>query len=64
MCHGGVHPVVGLDAGGTSTDMLRYNDRLEHVTEMVVAGMPLRVPQLDVRTKAASSSSLLALKRG
>ena len=43
MCHEGVRPVVGLDVGGTSTDVSQYNGCLEHMMEMVVAGVPLRV---------------------
>ena len=62
--HDGVRPVVGSEAGGTSTDVSRYDGRLEHVTETVVAGVPLRAPQLDVRTVAAGGGSLLALERG
>ena len=53
-----------MNVDGTSTDVSRYDSCLEHVTETVVASVPLRTLRLDVRTVAASSGSLLALKRG
>ena len=62
--HDGVWMVVGLEVGGTSTDVLRYDGCLEHVTETVVAGVPLRALQLEVRTVATGGGSLLALERG
>ena len=56
-----VGEVVVLETGGMSTDVSQYDSCLEHVTETVVAGVPL---QLDVCTMAAGGGSLLALKRG
>ena len=59
-----VGEVVVLATGGMSTDVSQYDGCLEHVTETVVAGVPLRALQLDVCTMAAGGGSLLALKRG
>ncbi|OMJ22197.1 hypothetical protein AYI69_g5478 [Smittium culicis] len=57
-------PVIGLDIGGTSTDVSRYSGQLEHVFETSIAGITILAPQLDINTVAAGGGSILALKNG
>ena len=56
--------VIGFDMGGTSTDVSRFSDHLEHVYETVTAGVHLKTPQLDIQTVAAGGGSCLAFKEG
>jgi len=50
--------------GGTSTDVSRYDGRLEHVFETTTAGVVIQAPQLDIQTVAAGGGSRLFLRRG
>ena len=56
----GVAAVLGLDMGGTSTDVCRYAGRLERRDTARVAGAKIRRPMLDVETVAAGGGSILA----
>ena len=51
--------VLGLDMGGTSTDVCRYAGVLERRDAANVAGVKLRSPMLDVETIAAGGGSIL-----
>lgn len=53
-------PVIGLDMGGTSTDVSRYAGNLEHVFESTIAGIAVQSPQLDINTVAAGGGSILS----
>lgn len=55
---------IGFDAGGTSTDVSRYNGNLEHIYETVVSEVNLQTPQLDISTVAAGGGSILFWKNG
>lgn len=58
-------PVIGLDMGGTSTDVSRYADgQLDHIFETTTAGIPIHVPQLNVNTIAAGGGSVLGWRDG
>lgn len=58
-------PIIGLDMGGTSTDVCRMDsDGLEHTFEATIAGVPLRSAQLDIRTVAAGGGSILSYRSG
>lgn len=58
-------PLIGLDMGGTSTDVSRYGEgKLQHVFETVTAGVTIQSPQLDVNTVAAGGGSILTYKNG
>ncbi|XP_069737844.1 5-oxoprolinase [Phaenicophaeus curvirostris] len=61
--HPGV-PVIGFDMGGTSTDVSRYAGDYELVFEADTAGVPIRVPQLDINTVAAGGGSRLFFRSG
>ena len=58
------HAYIGLDLGGTSTDICRYSGVLEHVFETITAGITIQSPQLDVKTIAAGGSSMLFFENG
>ncbi|PVV00368.1 hypothetical protein BB560_005254 [Smittium megazygosporum] len=57
-------PVIGLDIGGTSTDVSRYSGNLEHVFETTTAGITILAPQLNINTVAAGGGSMLFFKNG
>ncbi len=52
--------VLGLDMGGTSTDVCRFAGALERRDHTTVASVNLRAPRLDVETVAAGGGSILA----
>ncbi|KAL9648535.1 hypothetical protein ABK040_012649 [Willaertia magna] len=56
-------PVIGLDMGGTSTDVSRYGGQLEHVYETETAGVQVQAPQIDINTVAAGGGSKLIFNR-
>ncbi|MBI4821328.1 MAG: hydantoinase B/oxoprolinase family protein [Deltaproteobacteria bacterium] len=51
-------PVIGLDIGGTSTDVSRYDGKMEPAFETRIAGVRLRTPMMDVHTVAAGGGSV------
>ncbi|MFR9758065.1 hydantoinase B/oxoprolinase family protein [Streptomyces sp. TR06-5] len=51
--------VVGLDMGGTSTDVSHYAGELERVLGTQVAGVRMRAPMMDIHTVAAGGGSVL-----
>ncbi|KAE8212642.1 hypothetical protein CF327_g3738 [Tilletia walkeri] len=57
-------PVIGLDMGGTSTDVSRFAGRYEQVLETTLAGVTIQSPQLDVNTVASGGSSRLFWRNG
>ncbi len=61
----GVRSVVGLDMGGTSTDVCRVHDGVcARTFETVVDGVRLRAPMLSVETVAAGGGSILRHQDG
>lgn len=50
--------VVGLDMGGTSTDVCVLDGRVEARSRSEVGGVPVAVPTLDVHTVGAGGGSL------
>lgn len=40
-------PIIGLDMGGTSTDVSRFAGRYEQVFETTLAGVTIQSPQLE-----------------
>ncbi|KAI0295802.1 5-oxoprolinase [Russula brevipes] len=57
-------PIIGLDVGGTSTDVSRFSGRLEVVYETTTAGVTIQSPQLDINTVAAGGGSCLTFRNG
>jgi len=60
----GLGRVIGLDMGGTSTDVCRYDGAFERVFETVVAGVRIQAPMLNIVTVAAGGGSLLRFQDG
>ncbi|KAF9483673.1 hypothetical protein BDN70DRAFT_873518 [Pholiota conissans] len=58
------HPIIGLDVGGTSTDVSRFDGRYEVVYETTTAGVTIQSPQLDINTVAAGGGSCLTYRNG
>ncbi|MDC0670166.1 hydantoinase B/oxoprolinase family protein [Nannocystis radixulma] len=54
----GLSQVIGIDMGGTSTDVVRWGGELERSYETRVAGVRLRTPMLAVHTIAAGGGSI------
>jgi 5-oxoprolinase (ATP-hydrolysing) len=51
-------------AGGTSTDVSRFDGRFEIVYETTTAGVTIQSPQLDINTVAAGGGSCLMFENG
>ncbi|KAF5356710.1 hypothetical protein D9758_013743 [Tetrapyrgos nigripes] len=56
--------IIGLDVGGTSTDVSRYAGRYELVYETTTAGVTIQSPQMDINTVAAGGGSCLTFVNG
>src|SRR4051812_19676527 len=50
--------------GGTSTDVSRYDGKLEHTFENNISGVTVMAPQLDINTVAAGGGSMLFARHG
>lgn len=50
--------VIGFDMGGTSTDVALVDGKARASSESEVAGVPVRVPMLDIHTVGAGGGSL------
>jgi N-methylhydantoinase A len=56
----GIEDAISLDMGGTSTDVcLIANGAAERAAEREVAGLPLRLPTVDLQTVGAGGGSLV-----
>jgi N-methylhydantoinase A/oxoprolinase/acetone carboxylase beta subunit len=61
----GCADAISFDMGGTSTDVcLITGGRPEPASERTVAGLPIRLPSLDVHTIGAGGGSIAALDAG
>jgi N-methylhydantoinase A/oxoprolinase/acetone carboxylase beta subunit len=61
----GFADAVSFDMGGTSTDVCLVRGRVpEPAAERVVAGLPIRLPALDVHTVGAGGGSIARLDAG
>ena len=54
----GFERVIGFDMGGTSTDVALVDGTPKASSESEVAGLPVRVPMLDIHTVGAGGGSL------
>jgi N-methylhydantoinase A len=56
----GVENAISLDMGGTSTDVCLIADgRVERSAEREVAGLPIRLPSVDIHTVGAGGGSIV-----
>ncbi len=56
--------MIGLDMGGTSTDVSRYEGTLARRYESFVAGVRVQTPMMDIHTVAAGGGSICAIRAG
>lgn len=56
--------IITLDMGGTSTDVALCPGRIEHTAEGVIAGLPLRLPAIDIHTVGAGGGSIARVDEG
>jgi len=57
----GLSQAIGLDMGGTSTDVCRFAGEIPRVYELEAAGFRISTPALDIHTIAAGGGSVCAL---
>jgi N-methylhydantoinase A len=60
----GIDQVISFDMGGTSTDVSLCPGRVQETTEGTIAGMPLRLPIIDIHTVGAGGGSIARLDAG
>ena len=56
--------VIGFDMGGTSTDVSRFAGDFDLIDNTSIDGIPIQLPQLDIRTVAAGGGSRLFFRHG
>ncbi|WP_353199194.1 hydantoinase B/oxoprolinase family protein [Sandarakinorhabdus sp.] len=56
--------LIGFDMGGTSTDVSLWDGQYERAEEVMIAGVPLRVPMLKIDTVAAGGGSIITHAAG
>ncbi|WP_310476846.1 hydantoinase B/oxoprolinase family protein [Sandarakinorhabdus sp.] len=52
--------LIGFDMGGTSTDVSLFDGQYERAEEVMIAGVPMRVPMLKIDTVAAGGGSIIS----
>lgn len=57
-------PMIGIDMGGTSTDVSRFDGDFELVFETETAGVSIQAPQLAIETVAAGGGSRIFFRSG
>ncbi|MEM9588756.1 MAG: hydantoinase B/oxoprolinase family protein, partial [Planctomycetota bacterium] len=62
--HCDASPAVGLDMGGTSTDVSRFDGRCGRRYESQVAGLRVMTPMMDIHTIAAGGGSICDVRDG
>jgi N-methylhydantoinase A len=56
--------IISFDMGGTSTDVALCPGRTPLTSEGEIAGLPLRLPQIDIHTVGAGGGSLATVDHG
>ncbi len=62
--HAGFDHIVSFDMGGTSTDLCLCPGRIPFTSEWSIAGLPVRLPAVDVHTVGAGGGSIAWLDEG
>jgi N-methylhydantoinase A len=57
----GMEQIISFDMGGTSTDVSVCPGRVQVTTEGTIAGLPLRLPLIDIHTVGAGGGSIARL---
>ena len=52
--------IIGIDMGGTSTDVFHYKDEYERSNENNIAGNKIKVPMLKINTIASGGGSIIS----
>lgn len=60
----GLHGAVGLDMGGTSTDVSRFDGEIGRRQESMIAGIRVLSPMMDIHTVAAGGGSICGVRDG
>ncbi len=60
----GIERFVSFDMGGTSTDVALYDGKLRFTTEGETAGLPVRIPMLDIESIGAGGGSIAYFDKG
>ena len=60
----GFQQAITFDMGGTSTDVSLCPGRIQETTEGSIAGLPLRLPIIDIHTVGAGGGSIARLDAG
>ena len=60
----GTDRVIGFDMGGTSTDVALLDGGIPATSEGVVAGLPVRVPIVDIHTVGSGGGSIARVDAG
>jgi N-methylhydantoinase A len=60
----GFDQAITFDMGGTSTDVSLCPGRIQETTEGTIAGLPLRLPIIDIHTVGAGGGSIARLDAG
>ncbi len=60
----GIERFISFDMGGTSTDVALSDGGLRYTTEGEVAGLPVRVPMLDIQSIGAGGGSIAYFDEG
>ncbi|HET7873794.1 MAG TPA: hydantoinase/oxoprolinase family protein [Terriglobales bacterium] len=60
----GFHRIIAFDMGGTSTDVTLVDGTPASTNEAEIAGLPVRVPVLDIHTVGAGGGSLARFDAG
>ncbi len=59
-----VRGAIGLDMGGTSTDVSRFEGRIGRRYESTVSGVHVMTPMMDIHTVAAGGGSICSFEAG
>lgn len=60
----GISRAIGFDMGGTSTDVTLIDGGPTHTTHTHIAGLPIRLPMIDIHTVGAGGGSIAKLDLG
>ena len=60
----GIARIISFDMGGTSTDVAIFPGEMIYTREATIAGMPLRLPIIDVHTVGAGGGSIARVDAG
>jgi N-methylhydantoinase A len=60
----GIEQIISFDMGGTSTDVALCPGALPTTTEGEIAGLPMRLPIIDIHTVGAGGGSLASVDPG